>query len=156
VYGMVYFLVLWGFLLLAHTIAAKYILNIRPRYGQQLGIMTWSFFPALVATGLYIIVLAMGLPTVNITPVDLSSFTSIPPAIYSQITSLYFSPRSLPAWIVADIVQIVFYFGYLSLLFAIAFREMYDKSTTKALISALISGVICATVFVLTRSSFLF
>ncbi|HME51556.1 MAG TPA: hypothetical protein VKM55_05020 [Candidatus Lokiarchaeia archaeon] len=155
-YGIVYFLILWGFLLLAHTIAAKYILNINPRYGQQLGVMNWAFLPALVVTGVYILVLDFGLPTVSLGTMNLSNIGSIPIAIYSQVLSLYFSPRSLPTWIAADIVQIVYYFGYLSLLLAIAFREMYDKSTTKALISAIIAGIICATIFVLTRSSFAF
>lgn len=153
VYGIVYFLILWGFLLLTHTIAAKYVLNITPKYKQQLGVMNWAFFPALLITGIYIFVLELGLPTVNIGTMNLSSLTSIASTVYSEIWNKLFISSS-PVWIAADIVQIVYYFGYLSLLLAIAFREMYDKSTTKALISAIISSVICATIFVLTRSSF--
>ena len=36
--------------------------------------------------------------------------------------------------VIAVLAQIVFYFGYLPILLAIAFREYYDKSTTKAFI----------------------
>ena len=154
VYGILYFLILWGLLLGTHTLVARYVLNITPRYGQQPGVMNWMFFPTLVATGVYIVVLALGLPTVKIPAMNLQSTSSVSAAIYSQVFSLFFSSRSRPVWIAVDVIQIVYYFGYLSLLFAIAFREMYDKSTTKSLIAALISGAICGTVFVLTRSSF--
>jgi hypothetical protein len=154
VYGIIYFLILWGLLVGTHTLVARFVLNITPRYGQQPGVMNWMFFPTVVATGVYIVVLALGLPTVHLPAMNLASTSSVSTAIYTQVFSLFFSSQSKTVWIAVDVIQIAYYFGYLSLLFAIAFREMYDKSTTKALIAAIISGVICGTVFVLTRSSF--
>jgi hypothetical protein len=142
VIGLVYFIILWGFLIFAHTIAAKYALNINPRWMAQQRVMYWTFVPAMFCTGLYVAILAIGLP-------QLPKATD-PGVLIAAAGSLF----STPVWIVADVVQIAFYFGYLTILLAIAYREYYDKSTTRALISAFITSIIGAAVFVLTRSSF--
>jgi len=144
--GFVYFVILWGFIILAQTIAAKFILNITPRWGPQLRVMYWTLVPALLCTGVHVLILAVGLP-------QLPGATDVS-TLVAQATGLFFSGRSLPVWIAADVVQIVFYFGYLTLLFAIAVREYYDKSTVKALFSAIIASVIGAVIFVTTRATF--
>jgi len=154
VIGMLYFGILWGFLSIAHGISSKYTLNIVPKWREQSAVMAWPFFPSLFATGLYVAVLAIGLPTRSLGAIDMTGTNALPPEAIAAIGELFFSARSLSAWIVADVVQIAFYFGYLSILIAIAYRELYDKSTTKALISAIIVGIIGAFVYVLTRSSF--
>jgi hypothetical protein len=146
VIGLVYFIILWGFIILAHSIAAKYALNIQPRWTAQQRVMYWTFVPALFCTGLYVAILAIGLPQTT-GPSDLAG-------LVAAAGNLFFTVRSQPVWIIADIVQIAFYFGYLTILIAIAFREYYDKSTTREFIAAIITGVIGATVFVLTRSTF--
>ncbi len=151
VIGLIYFVILWGFITVAHTIAAKYALNITIRWPDQQRVMYWAFVPAILCTGVYVAVLAIGLPQLpQLAPVPLPG--SLDPNILIAAASQLFVS---PAWIVADVVQILFYFGYLTIVLAIAFREYYDKSTTRELITAVTTGVICAVVFVLTRSSFL-
>jgi hypothetical protein len=144
--GLINFIILWGFIVLAQAVAAKYALNIQPRYGEQLRVVYWVFVPALFCTGACVAILAIGLPQAA-GATDLAS-------VIAAAGNLFFTARSMPAWIVVDIVQIVFYFGYVSILLAIAFREYYDKSTTRALVGAVIAGIIGAVVFVLTRSTF--
>ncbi len=146
VIGLIYFIILWGFITLAHTIAAKYALNYTFRYPEHWRVLYWALVPSIFCTGLYVAILAIGLP-------QLPGSTD-PVAISTAASALFFTARSQPVWIAADIVQIAFYFGYLTILMAIAFREFYDKSTTRALVSAIITSVIGAAVFVLTRSSF--
>ncbi|MBN2150843.1 MAG: hypothetical protein JW839_05345 [Candidatus Lokiarchaeota archaeon] len=144
--GFLYFVILWGLIIIVQTIAVKYALNIAPRWGTQLPVMYWAFVPALLCTGLYVAILALGLP-------QLSGATTID-AIAAASIDLFFNSRSLPVWIAADVVQIAFYFGYLSILLAIAYREYYDKSTTRALVATIVTSVIGAVVFVMTRSTF--
>ena len=144
--GFIYFVILWGFIIIAQTLAAKYALNITPRWGPQLRVIYWNFVPALLCTGLYVAILAIGLP-------QLAGSTNID-AISAAAGALFFTARSQPVWIAAEVVQIAFYFGYLPVLLAISYREYYDKSTTRALITAIITGVIGAIIFVMTRSTF--
>jgi hypothetical protein len=144
--GLINFIILWGFIVLAQTIAAKFALSILPRWGEQARVIYWTFVPALFCTGVQVAILAIGLPQEGTGATDLAG-------VIAAASHLFFTPYIRPAWIVADIVQIAFYFGYLSILLAIAYREYYDKSTTRALLAAVIAGVIGAVVFVLTRST---
>ncbi len=144
--GFIYFVMLWGLIIIAQTIAAKYALNVAPRWGPQLRVMYWTFVPAFFCTGVYVAIIAIGLPQIT-GATDLAG-------VVAAAGNLFFTARSLPVWIAADVVQIAFYFGYMSILLAIAYREYYDKSTTRALVSTIITSVIGAVVFVLTRSTF--
>lgn len=144
--GLINFVILWGFIVLLQAMAAKYALNIQPRYGEQLRVMYWVFVPALFCTGACVAILAIGLP-------QLGGVTDIN-GVIAGIGDLFFSARSFPAWVAVDVIQVAFYFGYATILLTIAFREYYDKSTTRALAGAIVAGIIGAVVFVLVRATF--
>ena len=155
--GIIFFGMLYLFIIIAQTIGAKYVLNIIPKWKKQGNVLTWAFFPSIIATGVYVAILAIGLPISDpLPPIDiLGDFTMYDPlANESVYQSLFTSGQALITWQIAEVVQISFYFGYLSLLLAIGYREYYDKSTTKALVSTLLTGGICAVIYVFTRSVF--
>lgn len=145
VIGMIYFLFFWLLLVMAHTYGAKYGLNIITKGKKLGGVIYWMFLPSIFATGLYVAILAIGLPTVNADTV---------PDITGAIIFLFNS--SISVFVAADIVQIVFYFGYMSILFSFVFRELFDKSTQKSLITSIITGLVCMGIFIMTRSTLAF
>jgi hypothetical protein len=156
VIGIIYTAILWGLILLAQTIAQKYVANVIPKWDKQGPVLTWMFFPSLLATGLYVVILAIGLPRVTLTAAEVSG--SLYSNLITAIGSLFINSGTgsvLATWAVADSITIAFYFGYLSVLLAIAYREFYDVSTLRSLVATVIAGIICAVIFVYTRSTFM-
>ncbi|MHA1793022.1 MAG: hypothetical protein ACTSVI_10290 [Promethearchaeota archaeon] len=144
VYGVIYFGMMWMFIIFAHTIGARFMLNVSPKMGKQTGVMYWAFFPSIFSTAIYVLIIAIG-----IVPVD------IPSPSYNLATQLpNFLWNNRVTFMVADIFQIAFYFGYLSILLTFAYRELYNASTLKAFISTVITGIACAVIFIYTRSTF--
>ncbi|MHA1698990.1 MAG: hypothetical protein ACTSWN_09150 [Promethearchaeota archaeon] len=168
--GMINYAFLWSFYSLLQTIMAKIIMNITPKWREQNEIFCWAYFPSLFATAGYLIVLAIGLPELILPAADISPgyWTSIGwyynNYYYSEANQLdlelmstaiaYYFQDNKNVFMVADMIQIVVYFGYISLLFSIAIREYYGTSTLKALINCLIVGLVCAGIYIYTRSSF--
>ncbi|MFX0102936.1 MAG: TFIIB-type zinc ribbon-containing protein [Candidatus Hodarchaeota archaeon] len=147
VIGMIYLLILWLFIVIAHTYGAKLGLNIVTRGKKQAGVIYWMFLPSLFATGLYVGILAIGLPPVKAS----GSLLGVSPAIIAAVEELFANGKD--AFMAADIAQVVVYFGYMSILMSFVFRELYDKSTQRALVTSIITGLICMGVFIMTRSS---
>jgi hypothetical protein len=142
VIGMIYFLFLWLLLVLAHTYGAKFGLNIITKGKKLGGVIYWMFLPSIFATGLYVAILAIGLPIVTVK--NVSAITDAVILLFNRGTSVF---------IAADIVQIVVYFGYMSILFSFVFRELFDKSTQNSLITSVITGLVCMGIFIMTRST---
>jgi hypothetical protein len=149
VIGMLYFLFLWSFMVLAHTYGAKIGMNVITKGKKQSGVIYWMFLPSIFATGLYVGILAIGLPTIKGASGELTNPGSL--NIFNFIMDLFVNGSG--AFLAADIAQIVVYFGYMSILMAFVFRELYDKSTQRSLITSIITGLICMGVFIMTRSS---
>ncbi|MHA1996790.1 MAG: hypothetical protein ACTSU9_01655 [Promethearchaeota archaeon] len=131
VFGLLFLGMIWGFTIVAQTVMAKYTLNIIPDWMEQGKVISWAFFPSLIGIGIYLLILMVGIPA---GVADLGLYRG--------------------TFMAGDVVLMIFYFGYVTVLMAIGFREFYDKSTTKALVGTIIMGVIFATVFVTTRGSF--
>lgn len=139
--GIIQFGILWGLLVVAQTIGVKMVANVVPKWTKQAEVVTWAFVPSIFATGIYVLVVLVGVTAVPVESVPLLFF----PAGSTQASG---------AWLVADIVLIAFYCGYIPVLMAIGFREHYDKPTLKCVLSAAIVAAISAVVFVFTRSTF--
>nr|MDO8117744.1 hypothetical protein [Candidatus Sigynarchaeota archaeon] len=155
--GIFYFGIMWMLIIMSHTITTQLIANILPKWRTQSNVLLWAFFPSIFATIASMVVILVGLPMVTLIPLELATPGAPPVNIVEQIDSLFFflySDRARIPWMISDIIQIGVYCGYSAILMTIAYRELYEKSTTRVLASIIISSLICAAIFIYTRSSF--
>ncbi len=155
--GILYFGMLWALIIISHTITTQLIANILPKWRTQSNVLLWAFFPSIFATIASVIILLVGLPMVTLIPLELATPGAPPEILVEQIDGLFFflySDRARIPWMVSDIVQIAVYCGYSAILSTIGFRQLYEKSTTRVLAAIIVSSVICAAIFIYTRSSF--
>ncbi len=117
--------------------------TLHQQQASKFNMMLAAFAPYLLINAIEILIILIGLPTIDIP--DIPSFVTLSAPLFAT-----------PVWTVLHLIEALTIAIWVPILISLSIRELSNSSTFRVLISSLIIGIIVAVLFYFLRPTFIF
>jgi len=117
--------------------------TLHQQQASKFNMMLTAFAPYLLINAIEILIILIGLPTINIP--DILSFVTLSAPLFAS-----------PVWTVLHLIEALTIAIWVPILISLSIRELSNSSTFRVLISSLIIGITVAVLFYFLRPTFIF
>jgi len=117
--------------------------TLHQQQASKFNMMLTAFAPYLLINAIEVLIILIGLPTINIP--DIPSFETLNSPLFAA-----------PVWTVLHLIEALTIAIWVPILISLSIRELSNSSTYRVLISSLIIGIIVAVLFYFLRPTFIF